>query len=316
MNKDIMKIIRKKCVVIAGIMGMAFLMGCQKTSMEAAKEMTLESPVGNMVESTEETTEEITEEITEETTKGLATMKETMEQPQTVSLEYFLKTAMMPLGTTLYIWGGGWNEEDTGAGAEALSKGLSPAWREFYESQGPEYNNMDYEYQIHKGLDCSGYIGWLMYNVFEEQYSTDGYVMKASIMAKTFADWGMGNYQKANEVSDWLAGDIMSKSDHVWISLGTCEDGSVLLIHSSQPGVRICGTQNADGSESQAMKLAKDYTMRYYPDWHEKYPDYGVGLSYLQQSAQMRWNESTFYDAPKFQAMKPDEVLEYIFEEQ
>lgn len=234
----------------------------------------------------------------------------------TISLENFLKTAMLPVGKTLYIWGGGWNEEDTGAGVEALTKGISLEWEEFFETQGPNYNNLDYEYQIHKGLDCSGYIGWLMYNVFENQYSDTGYVMKASTMAKTFADWKLGTYTEVTNVKDWKPGDIMSKSDHVWICLGTCEDNSVLLMHSSEPGVRICGTKNPDGSESMAMKLAKEYTSKYYPKWHEKYPTYGVGLAYLQQSNQMRWNTDTFEDAKAIQSMTPDEVLELMFSEE
>ena len=35
------------------------------------------------------------------------------------SLYHFLKTALQPVGRTVYIWGGGWNEEDTAAGVEA-----------------------------------------------------------------------------------------------------------------------------------------------------------------------------------------------------
>ena len=34
------------------------------------------------------------------------------------TLENLLKTALLPIGKTMYIYGGGWNEKDTGAGIE------------------------------------------------------------------------------------------------------------------------------------------------------------------------------------------------------
>lgn len=51
------------------------------------------------------------------------------------SLDRLLKNAMLPIGQTMYIWGGGWNEEDTGAGVEAVSIGVSPRWKEFADKQ-------------------------------------------------------------------------------------------------------------------------------------------------------------------------------------
>ena len=35
------------------------------------------------------------------------------------SLTDFLRTAMEPVGSTMYIWGGGWNSEDNGSGEDA-----------------------------------------------------------------------------------------------------------------------------------------------------------------------------------------------------
>ena len=51
------------------------------------------------------------------------------------TLKNFLKTALMPVGKTMYVWGGGWNKEDTGAGIEAVSIGLSPNWEKFTRKQ-------------------------------------------------------------------------------------------------------------------------------------------------------------------------------------
>ena len=35
------------------------------------------------------------------------------------TLQNFLTIAIQPVGQTMYVWGGGWNEEDTGAGQDA-----------------------------------------------------------------------------------------------------------------------------------------------------------------------------------------------------
>ena len=52
----------------------------------------------------------------------------------------FLKNALKPVGQTLYIYGGGWNEAQTGSGTEALTLGLSKEWKSFYDSQDSSYN--------------------------------------------------------------------------------------------------------------------------------------------------------------------------------
>lgn len=52
-------------------------------------------------------------------------------RPGKQTLLNFLITAKAPLGHTMYVWGGGWNEEDTAAGEEARSIGESPRWQEF-----------------------------------------------------------------------------------------------------------------------------------------------------------------------------------------
>ncbi len=45
------------------------------------------------------------------------------------SLTDFLRTAMEPVGSTMYIWGGGWNSEDSGAGKDAKIIGVNPNWK-------------------------------------------------------------------------------------------------------------------------------------------------------------------------------------------
>ena len=72
------------------------------------------------------------------------------------TMEKLLRTSILPVGTTMYVWGGGWNEEDTGSGIESVTIGLSPRWAEFAAGQGAAYNHNATRYQIHDGLDCAG----------------------------------------------------------------------------------------------------------------------------------------------------------------
>ncbi len=240
--------------------------------------------------------------------------------PGVRTLENFLRTALLPLGNTMYVWGGGWNEEDTGAGEEAVSLGVSPQWKTFADLQTKDYDYRQTRYQIHDGLDCSGYVGWTVYNTMETEDGGEGYVFKSTDTAELYAGFGWGDFSPASQVKDWLAGDIMSMKGHVWICLGTCEDGSVLLLHSSPPGVRLCGTPvPGDFSESvpasQAVSLAEEYLSARCPEWFQRFPDCRAKTAYLQDSGQMRWNKETFPDADEIRALTPEELLETLFSE-
>ena len=257
---------------------------------------------------------QVAEELTETNGPSSTENNSMLEEANSISMEKLLLSTKEPLGATLYVWGGGWNEADDGAGKEAVTIGVSPAWKAFFDKNDASYDYHNTKYQIHDGLDCSGYVGWVIYNTFETESGKPGYVMSSTDMAKSFSEKGWGSFTEASSVSDWKPGDIMSMKGHVWIALGTCEDQSVLLIHASPPGVRICGTLNEDGSESMAVELARTYTRKYYKEWDERYPVYGVSRDYLVKSSQMRWKEETFPDAKKFQSMKPEEILEWMFE--
>ena len=45
------------------------------------------------------------------------------------TVKNLLKTAIKPVGKVLYVYGGGWNQEDNGAGRPAKTIGLYPLWR-------------------------------------------------------------------------------------------------------------------------------------------------------------------------------------------
>lgn len=239
----------------------------------------------------------------------------TTETGKQQSVERLLLLAKEPLGTTMYVWGGGWNEEDTGAGTEAVTLGVSPVWEEFALKQDENYDFNDTRYQIHNGLDCSGYIGWLVYNLMETTEGKPGYVVSASKMAQFLAEKGFGKYTKSSLVKDWQAGDIMSMEGHVWLSLGSCEDGSVVVLHASPPGITISGTLLPDGSESMAVKLAKKYMSAYYPQWYEKYNVKACEYKYLTDSGRMRWSSEILSDVQGIKEKNAEEVLMWMFGE-
>ena len=225
----------------------------------------------------------------------------------------FLKVAIQPVGKTMYVWGGGWNEADTGAGIEAVTLGVSPRWEEFAYKQNAAYDYNTTRYQIHDGLDCSGYVGWAVYNILETENGKDGYVFSSTEMAWGFADQGLGDYIWVGSMRDWQAGDIMSMDGHVWITVGMCDDGSVLLLHSSPPGVMFNGTKLENGAKSQAIALAERVMSTYYPEWYAKYPDCSRPYSYLTSSSAMRWNRETLSDNEGLVEMKAEEIIDTLF---
>ena len=201
--------------------------------------------------------------------------------PDTVSILDFLRLATEPVGSTMYVWGGGWNEEDTGAGIEAVTLGLSSQWAAFAAQQGSGYDMNDTRYQIHDGLDCSGYVGWAVYNALETENGRPGYVMASTKMAKTYAD--------------------------------QCADGSVLFLHASPPGVMFSGTKLPDGRESDATKLAEKIMKERYPDWYARFPESARPHSYLTDSSAMRWSTDILSDYEGLRSMTAEEVASMIF---
>ena len=210
------------------------------------------------------------------------------------TVKNLLATAMLPVGRTLYIYGGGWNWQDDSASREARGIGLAESWVEFFNSQ-----NMYFEYRTgdatttyypygkwneyyYAGLDCSGYVGWVLYNVINTTDGQAGYVMGANKMAKTFASYGWGDFLRKDITpgdGQLLPGDIISKPGHVWICVGTCDDGSVVFLHSSPTASRLGraggGVQLSvlgDDETCQAYQLADHYMKTYYPDWYLRYP--------------------------------------------
>lgn len=249
-------------------------------------------------------------------------VKTAIDKPKSVStIKKLLKAAMLPVGKTMYVWGGGWNKEDTGSGIEAVTMGVSPAWETFFNQQDSRYNYENTRYQIHNGLDCSGYVGWCIYNALNTTSGNEGYVISAEQMAANYSSRGWGTYIGRSRVIDYKPGDIMSSDcvdcGHVWIVVGQCSDGSVVLVHSSPAGVQLNGTVNRNGSQnSEAVKLATYYMKKNFPKWYNKFPNCSRGESYLSHYAQIRWNvsgKSVLNDPEGYQKKNAEEVLQDLF---
>lgn len=232
------------------------------------------------------------------------------QQKKTASIEELLRISMEPVGSTMYVWGGGWNDEDSEAGASSTQIGLSPQWEVFAKTQDETYDFEEYRFEREKGLDCSGYVGWVIYNTFETENGLQGYVTASTDFAESLANRGWGTF--IQNPKEFLPGDVVSMEGHVWICLGTCTDGSVLLVHSSPPGVSVCGTQIKEGESSIAIEVATQFMTVNFPDWQKKYPNRTVSSSYLENVSVFRWNESTMLDAGKMQDMSGEEIMEYI----
>lgn len=268
-------------------------------------------------------------------------------EPGEMTLENFLRTALMPVGKTLYIYGGGWNWQDTAASVQARTLGVSPDWVRFFEENDGSFTYKDPDpavsyYPFGKfneyyfaGLDCSGYVGWVLYNTFETEDGAPGYVVFAKDFAKMLSERGYGTWSRSVSIPDgsgsfaMAPGDIMCMDGHVWISLGTCRDGSVVIVHStpslSRAGQKGGGVQiGAVGwsRDCEAYRLADHYMSVFYPQWYQRYEtalkDPGTYFSFSSEAAgKFSWNvsgrEGLLADPDHLQEMRPDRLLERLF---
>lgn len=262
------------------------------------------------------------------------------------TLRNFLTTAFMPLGTTLYVYGGGWDWQDKGSSVQATSIGVSGTWTEFFRKQNANYLYKDSSHPessyypfgkwneyYYAGLDCSGYVGWVMYNTLETVSGQSGYVVKSDRMAKTLAvKYGFGSWSSASFANELRPGDIVSMPGHVWICVGKCADGSIVIIHSSPcesvTGCKGGGVQlsalnpNGDSKNCEAYRLASRYQQKYYPEWSGRYP---VVMKSYKKFVEFTRNGDTgifrfdlngaFTDPDGFRDMSAAEVLKNIFGE-
>lgn len=268
------------------------------------------------------------------------------------TLKNYLQTAMNPVGTALYVYGGSWDWQDVNSSNQALTIGLPQSWIDFFQQQDANYtykNSADpaHSYYPHNswnqyyyaGVDCSAYIGWTVYNVMHTESTTndlsDGYVMSAVKMAKTFADKGWGTWTR--DIKSFKPGDIFSMSGHVWTVLGVCDDGSIVFLHSTPSdskagqgggGVQLSALNpNSDDDKNcEAYKLVTKYMTKYYPEWSERYDAVlrsyisyatpATGTKYKETwSGNFSWNldSSGLTDPDGYADMSAAEILADLF---
>ena len=283
------------------------------------------------------------------------------------TLKNFLATAMEPVGTALYVYGGTWDWQDVNSSNQSMTIGLSQSWIDFFQSQDANYNyknsaNPSESYYPHNswnqyyyaGIDCSGYVGWAVYNLLNTENSTvadnKGYVMSATKQAGVFASnegWGTmdmgdvlmdettgkpwvdedGDGRRVYEGHEFKPGDIFSMNGHVWISLGTCKDGSIVFMHSTPNTTNGAGVQiSAIGPDKncEAYKLANQYMNKYFPQWSERYGDQVLCLSFdsytdvreKTDAGKFSWDlDGVISDPDGYADMTPAEILADLFHE-
>jgi len=236
---------------------------------------------------------------------------------RTSTVKELLKAAMLPIGSTLYVYGGAWNDADTGAGVEAMSFGVSPQWKKFYDSKDGSYNFDKFRFLVHEGIDCTGLVGFSCFQVFGNSYTDTGYVFPSGRMAENYEKLFGGEIIEPSKITSYRPADVMTKNGHVYFAIGKCTDGSVLLVHSSPPAPSFCGTVTPDGREdSEAVRLANEFMNKYYPEMMTRYPEMCIRKEeYLTEYSQYRWDRSVLKDPDGFDNMTPREILEVLFNE-
>jgi len=233
-----------------------------------------------------------------------------------------LQNAIKPVGSTLYIWGGG-HPNDRGDMDWCLS-GVNPSWKAFYDRQSSSYDYNGFRFTSNNGLDCSGFIGWAVYNTLETRSGVTSTGYRASststVMPSFYAGHGWGKNTAGTSAGVFTPGDIVSKSGHVWIVLGQCSDGSVVLIHATpQAGVQIAGTAIRGNSNTQAVQLAQTYMRRYYPSFVSKFRlSSTTGADYLAPINRFQWDitgAKVMSDPDGYINMGPEQILKDLFGE-
>ena len=235
------------------------------------------------------------------------------------TIKNLLRTGLAPMGSTMYIMRGGWNKAYTGACVTTRRTGVYRQWRIFAGKQTKRYNNhyKEYKYEYKKGLNCTGYTGYCIYNVMHTGDGYSGFVKKSGKLGKWLKKKGYGTYTRASKVKNRRAGDIMTRDGHVWIAVGECDDGSILAMHSFVPTLSLSGTPSKAGKrESQAVKLARKYMKKYYGKAYKICPNIvHIDKTYRTKYARMRWNNRTLSDPDGYRNMSAEEVLADLFSE-
>ena len=216
----------------------------------------------------------------------------------TRTIRNLLRTALVPCGRTLYSWGGG-------HGPDTNLAGMPQGWVDYFESHSSSTFEPQYTYiQYWNGVDCSGYSSWVVANTTGDR---SGSAILAQNVAQAYTNRGWtGLYGTDNKT--FKPGDFVSVLyGHIWISLGQCSDGSVLLIHSGGNGIQLSGTGG------KAMAMASYYMKKYFPYWPYETADYSWLLG--ERSYTARWHtdgRGLLTDPDGMQNMSAEQVMQLL----
>ncbi len=256
-------------------------------------------------------------------------------EPGVRTVKNLIKTALGPVGRTLYVYGGGWNWQDDGSSTAATSVGLFSDWAWQFDIMGADYEydaadptlsyfpNGGFNEYWNAGLDCSGYLGWCVYNLLNTENGGDGYVTASTSFASSLADRGLGTVKAGTPIptlENYRPGDIVSIKGHVFMIIGVCSDGSVVIAHStvteSRTGKQGGGVQiSAVGwtKTCEAYAVADRFMATNYPEWNARYEtDLKDPSVYFpgESGSVFTWSESVLSDPDGIRSMLPDRVLE------
>ena len=161
---------------------------------------------------------------------------------------------------------------------------------------------------------CSGLVSWAVYNTYntksnqkETAYSSTSTGFPAYLTNK-----GFGSHGKVSG-GTFTPGDVVSMTGHVWVVLGMCSDGSLVIVHATPPVVQISDTVNTAGStNSEAVKLAKAYMKKYYSDAAGKYNLCIASKAYVNNVDRFHWSSSSMRDPDGLRNMTAAQVLEKL----
>ena len=281
-------------------------------------------------------------------------------KPGLKTLKNFIATAFQPLGTTLYIFGGGWDFQDVGSSYQGRTVGISKDWIKFFNMQKSNYTYKDelnknesyypfndFNEYYYAGLDCSGFVGWVIYNTLNSESLTNpGFVMNSYKIANYLGKIGYGIWLHKVEgwseenpdykllVNEIRVGDILSTTGHVMIVLSKCDDGSFIIIHStpndSKTGFPGGGVQmsavnpnNDLSKDCEAFDLCQKYTQKFYKKWSERYDVIMVSLSKVfdfkdekPTTGLFHWDFNKIISDPDNYSLKSaKEILKDLFQE-
>ena len=280
--------------------------------------------------------------------------------PGLKTIKNYIGTALSAVGSSLYIFGGTWNWQSNDNSLLSSHIGIPQSWIDFFNIHDASYSYKEYVYKnksvinkklsyypfnkintyYYAGVDCSAFMGWVLYNILHTKSNLQHKTTISSLITSDYLSKGWGKTLTAYELkkpknyknSQYKVGDIVSTKGHCWICLGTCNDGSIIFVHSS-PGkesrlgelYRGSGPQiSAIGNNDQcdAYKLADYYMKKYYPKWYKRYKIYLVSYEDYtnfanSQNALFRWDTSGSFmsDPENYQNKKPEEILKDIFNE-